>query len=103
MQAPVGLTPSGVNSAKLRQQRAGQMMSCDKGCGPSCKLCEGPGVTKTDVRTPSDLNSVTSDCDQVFIDLSSARSMHSKRTQHALTVHTAQRPEVARSHNLGLS
>jgi hypothetical protein len=32
-------------------------------------------VTKTDIRTPADLNSVTSDCDQVFIDLSSARSM----------------------------
>jgi hypothetical protein len=33
-----------------------------------------PG-TKTDIRTPADLNSVTSDCDQVFVDLSSARSM----------------------------
>jgi hypothetical protein len=32
-------------------------------------------VTKTDMRTPEDLNSVTSDCDQVFMDLSSARSM----------------------------
>jgi hypothetical protein len=31
-------------------------------------------VTETDMRTPADLNSVTSDCDQVFIDLSSARS-----------------------------
>jgi hypothetical protein len=32
-------------------------------------------VTKTDTRTPADLNRVTFDCDQVFIDLSSARSM----------------------------
>jgi hypothetical protein len=35
----------------------------------------GSGFTKTVERTPADSNSVTSDCDQVFIDLSSTRSM----------------------------
>jgi hypothetical protein len=41
----------------------------------SLHACSRNRVTQTDIRTPADLNSVTSDCGQVLIDLSSARSM----------------------------